>query len=470
MKKRNLILRAAVVAAFAISSSAAFAAVNLSASPVVPVKFASELLTANVALTNPSGALDLNGAIGWGVAANNHLYIRIDLANGKFIAAPTLTLPAAITPLIALSAGGGVASTFAIFDVTDTAAALTLTSTFTLAPTAAGLTLIDPLQPITATVKYYTDSTLAATNGTALATLSGSYTTSGAALTTTFTPAANTALVSTDFKGFAAGTAPSTAVAGATAMLGQIVTVVNTATVMAPATGVGVLPAALATANNLVLTGDFSAVGTTGAIFVDTATACTTAPAATATPAGAGSSFVLNTAKTTATATGYATASLTNLAINICYKADGTTAIPTQTVTAVQTYTGQVASAVVPAALGTVGTIVRNGTTLVAPLVNIPAGWVSRFVLNNLGTIDRAYTVTALGETGNVITLTGAAAGGTLKSGTTVIDLATLMSASGAPRSGLKVVVAASPSDIDGLYQIVNLTTGSVSNYVLSPK
>jgi hypothetical protein len=473
MKKRNLILRAAVVAAFAISSSAAFAAaVNLSASPVVPAKFATELLSANVALANTSSALDLTGKMGWGVAAGAHLYIRVDLTNGKFAAAPALAITTA-GGSATLSAGGGAASTFAIFDVTDTASAIALTNTFTLAPAATGLTLIDPAQPITVSVKFYTDSTLASTNGTALGTsLSGSYATSAAGLTTTFTPLVSTALVATDFKGFAAGATPSTAGPGAIAMLGKINTVVNTATpVLVPTSGVAVTAAVLATANDLVLTGDFSAVGTTGAIFVDSSTACATSPTATATPAVAGSSFVLNTAKTTATATGYATTALTNSAFYVCYKADGLLAIPTQTVTAVQTYTGQVSPAVVPAASGTVGTIVRDGTTLVAPLAQNPSAFSSRLILTNTGAIARPYTLSLLTEAGNTTTLVPAAATGSIPAGsTTVVNLVNILAnatAGAVPRAGLKVIVAGPKAEISGMIQSINLTTSSLSNYIM---
>jgi hypothetical protein len=475
MKKRNLILRAAVVAAFAISSSAAFAAaVDLSASPVVPAKFATELLSANVALANTAHALDLTGSIGWGVAAGAHLYIRVDLTNGKFAEAPALAITTG-GGSATLSAGGAAASTFAIFDVSGTAA-IALTDSFTLFPStgitpAMGLTLTDPTQPITASVKFYTDSTLASTNGTALGTsLSGSYATSAAALTTTFTPLANTALVATNFKTFAARTAPAAIATGPLTLLGQISTSVS-ATALVPDTGATVSASDLATANDLVLSGDFSAVGTTGAIFVDTAASCSATVGAASSPAAAGSSFTLNTGKTTATLTGYADASLANSAINVCYLADGLTAIPEQAVSAVQTYTGLVSPAVIAAASGTVGTIVRDGTTLVAPLAQNPSAFSSRMILTNAGAIARPYTLSLLTEAGNTTTLVPAAATGSIPAGsTTVVNLVNILAnatAGAVPRAGLKVIVGGPKAEISGMIQSINLTTSSLSNYIM---
>ena len=65
-KKSSLALTVAAV----LAASNAYAMVDLSASPVVPAKFASELLsTTTTALLNEAGNLDLTGKIGWGVCS-----------------------------------------------------------------------------------------------------------------------------------------------------------------------------------------------------------------------------------------------------------------------------------------------------------------------------------------------------------------------------------------------------------------
>ncbi|MCC6135413.1 MAG: hypothetical protein IT491_08550 [Gammaproteobacteria bacterium] len=469
-KKSSLAL--AVAAGLVVGN--ANAVVDLSASPIVPAGYASELLSANAVLANPgvaAGPLALTGKIGWGVAAGSHLYIRINLTNGQF--ATTLTavdfttvpapLPAA--PPV-LSAGGAAGSTYVIYDVTGPfTVGAAPPNTFTLAPpAAAALRYVNPAQPITATVKFYTDSTLAATDGTALATLTGTYAVASSALTTTFIPDTSVATVVSDYKLFGANAAGGLG-AGKVAHLGQMTTALNVA-LNTPA-GLPVAAPALATNSTLVLNGLFSAVGTTGSI----SAVAGAAPAANCTAGlvpGA-----LNADKTTATFTNLGTALLADV-WQLCFTADGVTEIPVQTVAGTLTFTGQVPPAVIPAVTGTVGTITHDGTRLVAPLVQVPpTASPTRLVLNNTNAVDYPYTVTALTEEGVTATLTGAAKSGTLKAGqTTVIDLGGLITVtggtSGALRTGLKVTSTAPVNTITGYYILLN-SNGVVSNFLLNP-
>ena len=114
------------------------------------------------------------------------------------------------------------------------------------------------------------------------------------------------------------------------------------------------------------------------------------------------------------------------------------------------------------------GSIVRNGTELQAPLVQVPGGWISRLVLTNTGSVDRPYTIAVQGETGNTIS-TGNLTG-TVPAGKTVVveDLKTVLTGfTGSPRATLNVTVAGPSKQIQGLYQIVNPDKGSISNHVL---
>jgi hypothetical protein len=117
-----------------------------------------------------------------------------------------------------------------------------------------------------------------------------------------------------------------------------------------------------------------------------------------------------------------------------------------------------------------VGDIVRNGTELQAPLAQVPgAGWLSRMVLTNTGSVDRPYAISVMGETGNTIG-TDNTTGVVPADGTIVVDLTTVMSSftAGQQRRGTLNVTVAAPNDqIQGLYQIVNTTSGSLSNHVM---
>jgi YVTN family beta-propeller protein len=113
------------------------------------------------------------------------------------------------------------------------------------------------------------------------------------------------------------------------------------------------------------------------------------------------------------------------------------------------------------------GVITRNGTELQAPLAQVPANYLSRMVLTNTGSQDRPYEIAVFGETGNVIStanLTGSVPAG----GTKVVDLTSVLTGfTAAPRATLNVTIAGPNGQIQGLYQIVNPDSGTISNHVM---
>ncbi|WP_409476296.1 hypothetical protein [Stenotrophomonas sp. Y-13] len=112
-----------------------------------------------------------------------------------------------------------------------------------------------------------------------------------------------------------------------------------------------------------------------------------------------------------------------------------------------------------------VGAITRNGTELQAPLAQIPGGWYSRLVLTNTSGVARPYTISVMTEEGVTVT-TGNLTGEIPANGTKVIDnLDTVFS--GHNRATLNVSVAGPNNSIQGLYQLVNPTSGSATNHVL---
>lgn len=113
------------------------------------------------------------------------------------------------------------------------------------------------------------------------------------------------------------------------------------------------------------------------------------------------------------------------------------------------------------------GKITRNGTQLQAPLAQVPAGWLSRMVLTNTGTLARPYTISVMGETGNNIT-TDNLTGSVPANGTIVVDLTTVLKGfSASPRATLNVTVAGPNNQIQGLYQLVNTSNLSATNHVM---
>ncbi|MDQ2701760.1 MAG: hypothetical protein M3Y70_02875, partial [Pseudomonadota bacterium] len=113
-----------------------------------------------------------------------------------------------------------------------------------------------------------------------------------------------------------------------------------------------------------------------------------------------------------------------------------------------------------------VGEIIRNGTQLQAPLVQIPQDWISRVALTNTGGVDRPYEMNVMTETGIVATLADST--GTVPAGgTVVLDLPGNLSFDDGARGTINVNVSAPNNQIQGLYQIVNPSKGSISNHVM---
>lgn len=120
---------------------------------------------------------------------------------------------------------------------------------------------------------------------------------------------------------------------------------------------------------------------------------------------------------------------------------------------------------------GVVGQIIQDGVRLQAPLVQVPGGWLSRMVITNTGTKDRTFSLKVYSEDGTTVT-TDNLTGYTVKAGKTYVinDLNSVLkgfTADKAPRATIVAVVNGPEKEIKGLYQIVNTTNMSLSNYVM---
>ena len=115
------------------------------------------------------------------------------------------------------------------------------------------------------------------------------------------------------------------------------------------------------------------------------------------------------------------------------------------------------------------GSIVRNGTELQAPLVQIPGGWTARVVLTNTGGTDRPYSLKIQTETGATFVLDPAKLSGTVPANSTVVIQFTDadLGANSGRRGTVVANVAGPTGQIQGLYQIVNPNNGLVNNHVM---
>lgn len=112
------------------------------------------------------------------------------------------------------------------------------------------------------------------------------------------------------------------------------------------------------------------------------------------------------------------------------------------------------------------GKIVRNGTELQAPLVQLPNGYLSRIALTNTGSIARPYKMSVITETGTTGNFSNST--GTIPAkGMVVVDLPNVLTYVGQSRGAVTVNVSGPTNQIQGLYQIVNPAVGSISNHVM---
>ncbi|HZH44666.1 MAG TPA: hypothetical protein VEY50_11350 [Lysobacter sp.] len=154
---------------------------------------------------------------------------------------------------------------------------------------------------------------------------------------------------------------------------------------------------------------------------------------------------------------------------NLLYVENGTDAIQissyTATLNAVANAGYQVTSTITVDA----GEIVRNGTELQAPLVQLPAGYLSRIMLSNTGSVERPYSIRVIGEDGNVISTNAANMTGTIPAnGSRFFETNTFITGFSAGTRATVIITVDAPTDqIQGVYQIVNPANGSISNHVM---
>jgi len=471
--KKSFVLKAATFAVSALFASQTFAVVDLELATPVAVKYASEQTVAAAGtVLNHNAATNANQTatvkLGATFAADAKAYVRVDLTNGVFTAAaPAFSVNDNIGPATVSPAQGGTnGDNFVIFAVSPAAGKNLVGAN--VATFVANNVKVTAQNTVGIQYRLFESLSNAVSLATPLKNTSANFIEFSPALT--FTKEAYNGTATSAVADVSATSGAYTKFTGnlTNKAVSKLTMALNTAVALQGGTDATVA-SVLGNTNGITLSGDFSLAANTDGTFTgaaltrvnfDGADACATAGgqiANAATVTGTTATFASTLTAANLTGTTY-----------LCLEANGTSEIAASAYTGTLTPAAQTGFAIANQTLN-VGAITRNGTVMVAPLAQIPAGWISRLVLNNIGSTDRTYTVRAVNEAGTTITLSGAAASGTLTANsTTVVDLSTTMA--GGARGTLVVTVNGPEAQIEGMYQIVNGSANTISNHVLAHK
>ncbi len=487
MKNSSKYVRHVALATSVVVTGAAFAAFNMEATSGQTLTYASDLkynVVGNGISVGSAGEATVQVALGndlQGQAGTNTRFLRLDLVNATFGSSVSLQTPSASTNGTAgwsgsgvftasnVIASGGTGDAKVIYQVTAAASGNKAADvvSFKLPPLVVTSTAAD----VTITYKAYSSAEGALDGtGTPLYTKTATLANFKTGLSVTGTAATATAAlatVSSSYKTF--GT--SAASVANTGILGTIL--IGTATGVKGRTGSDVtLPELLdgATAGKIVLTGDFSAAAASG-VFLGNSLCAPNNPVTngvfTASSATVGvKTIVTLTLPTNLASAPYATAG------TLCYTGDGTTAInKSSAVTGVVTVAASTNSNAATSANVTLAAVSRDGTSLQVPFVQVPSGWIARIILTNTGTSAAAYTGTVVagpsnvsGGTANAVATNGTLTGSIAAGSQVIIEGTAMPTFSQSQRGYVTFDIGGVNSVINGVYQLVNATTGSVTN------
>jgi hypothetical protein len=455
MSLNKKVLATAVLASLAVPALA----VTLSPGTAVPVKYPTELVvssTARVTLVNEetsANQLDITSAFNYAFSPGEVRYARVECSpDVRFPNDSTVTVDTAGG--VTAGAVNGIGSSVITFSVTAGS-----TGASSASFTVNGNRSVSSTGDATCSYSLYDTPSQAAAGGSAgrIVGITGNYLDFVTSYAMTSSGSNATANVEAPGGAYTSFLVSNTNVQ--TVSLGSINTALTGANIWEADGTLLTFGEIIGTASKHIVSGDFSAVASVTGVWLETTSTCsydagTDIPAATL---------------TTTTAT-FNTGSLP-LSHLVCYQADGSTAINE----ADFSVTWDVVSAnsaryttpdIGPQALGSIR---RNGTQIQAPLVQTPDGWLSRIALTNTGNLARAYTVRVIDEEGNSTTLNNSALSGTVQANSTKIISVNSIIASytGNSRATIVMTVAAPNNQIQGLYQIVNPASGSISNHVM---
>lgn len=455
--KRSLL--SVAVASGLVWSVGAQAVVNLDANPVVPAVYASETVAASTKTTGGAfeilgagNVIDVSAAVGFGFTQGTSFYVRYDLTGAVFETAKVagnLALAGATTPVISLAQGGAEDQAFVIFEVVDNGAAVATTQALTLANADLALT---GTGNASIQMRIFANAPDAVNQTGALVTKSGALVNQASAITTVFTPNNPTADVDdlfTDFVGDAT-----------VASLGSIKLTLST-TALAANDGLAVARADVITdaTSTYVVTGDFSNAlpAGAGAVAVNTAANC----------GGVNTVMTVDAGGTKATLTGTGVL-LDATAMQLCLTPDPATSMAATSAYSATLTPAAGANGTYAAQTGTLGMILRNGTTLEIPYITTFSDYNQRLVMTNNSATATTYSCTFTPEAG-VTATAGTGASGSIPAKTTVVVKATdLVTLTGSTRTAARCVLLSQSTNIDAATTQVNLSDKSTDTVIIN--
>lgn len=438
------------------------------------VLYAQEIVasaTSPVTLTNTTGALNLSAALGYSFSQGEVRYARVECPTTVRFAAGS-TVVASDDPASTLGAINGLGSSVITFSITADTTGLTAADTITVT----GDRSITAATNATCSFSLYDNPSEAQAGGASgrIVTRSGAYLRFGPSYEFVADPVftATASVEATPAYSRFVPSGDTTATRGVPARLSFRLTNPVPLQINGTPITLGTLMAGGANGTRVSVTGDFSMAANADGSYTGAALNRVFIAA------GASCAAISRSAETLSATTATFNVGVLGFNVrNLCIDVNGTPEIRATTFTStllpVAASAAYAVSSIGPVASGS---FVRDGTELHAPLVQLPTGFTSRIALTNTGSVARTFTWRFLPASGGTAseantTSTGATSGsGTIPAnGSAVIGLGDVLGGFGTtPPRGTFVVTAAAPTgQIQGLYQIVNPGTGTISNHVM---
>jgi hypothetical protein len=436
------ILALAIATAFSTNTFA----IDMDSLTEAGVKVASEAtgtVTAGLfTLTNNTNALDFTVKAGFTIAATTKKYVRIDLTNAKFGAAPALTSANFLAPGV-IQQGGAADDAFVIFEVTAhgtnpvlAADVVTLaTASYKVSSTAASSatyalyeTALDAINK-TPNTTYKTES---APLTTIVSVTTGKFVTAAVAGTGTVTATSTSAFKAFKVEGDTSATVANFGIVDAANIVDAPTALAADGAVVDATDLISITPQVIK------FTGDFS-VGTWSARLTNCA--------------GAAQTAALNTAKTELTTT----ALNPHVPVNLCQTVDG------KVVIAKNSYSAML---VTSALTNTTGSVVYDTTSIAVPFLTTYSGYNQRIYLKNVSTVAANYSITFASEA-DVTATAGTAATGSVPAKTVLaINASDIVTLVGKTRTTATIEVETADANISATTQIIG--TGGTDTIVLN--
>ncbi|GGW92506.1 hypothetical protein [Alteromonas halophila] len=434
------VLAVALAAAF---TSGAQAVVDLDATESQKITYASEVVTAGadtVEVINNGGLLDLTTTVGFTIGEGTSKYVRIDLANGTFGAAPSITIDTDANYTATLSAGGTADDSFVIYEVSATDGAGDIAPADEVSLSAASY-IVSTDSVSSVSYRLYETATGAANKlENTLKFVNTQFTELASAATGELVVANdNEATVASGFTNFSAGSLGATS-----ATIGYL----NTDLSFKEAYD---LDGTLVTAEDIiddeqdiVFTGDFSF----GEWTLEMDDACNSGSPVAITPTETGG-IIEDVEDSTLTAGDW----------YVCVDVDG------EEVIAKGTYDVTLADDMLG---GDLGSITYDTTTIEVPYLTTFEDYNQRLILVNNGSAAADYSISFTTETGTEATAGDAATGSIPANSTLVLRSADVVTLDGRTRTSATIEVEGVDANIQAATQTVNLSDGTTDTVVLN--